>query len=473
MKLRTNVGILLPVSCLPSRHGCGDFSNTAFDFLKWMSKHHYHYWQVLPLNPISSKDHCPYMSSCSLAIDIRYISLDKLVDEGLLKDVPPYREHCDKIDYKGVYDFKIKYLKIAYENYKKLPQNGLKKFKTKNKWVFGYATYEAFMKKNKGLSWNKWPKEDINYFLHHTKPPREHLDYIDFVIFMQYVAYTQWKHILAFAHARNIQVICDLPFYVGFDSSDCWMNHDEFHLDPKNNPAFVSGVPPDYFNADGQVWNSPTYNFEKMKVNNYKFLIDRILGLMNLCDILRIDHFRAFDTFFMIPGGETTARNGHWEQGPSYDFFDELYRRKPDIRLIVEDLGDGLENAYKLRDHYNLPGMYIGQFEMMNWESISKPNQVVYTGTHDNQTFYGFFKSLSDQDKFMLNQKLLFPKNLYRACFEYVWNLPAYITIFPLQDLLKLDDRARLNWPGTEGDPNFCFKFKDFACLKKIRFGNK
>ena len=232
----------------------------------------------------------------------------------------------------------------------------------------------------------------------------------------------------------------------------------------------MSGCPPDAFSDDGQLWGTPIYNFEKMKENGYRFLVNRISYLASHCHYLRLDHFRAFDTYCVIPAEDDNARRGKWLVGPRFDFFDTLFREHPDIKLIAEDLGEMFDSVIELRDHYNLPGMRVYEFCIFDDLPISD-KFVVYPGTHDNQTLYGWYKSLGEWHIDFLNKKFNNPKNLYNAIFDYIWNVESFITIFQLQDLLKLDDRARINSPGTIGEPNWCFKLKDLNCLSKIKYG--
>ena len=467
--MRTNVGLLLPVASLPGNHGIGDFGPDAYKWINWLSKHHYRYWQILPLNPLGFGD-SPYMSTYSKAIDFRYISLDLLVEEGLLEDVPTYRKNSPYINYWKVHHFKEKYLKKAFENYSKTKMEGMKKFKTRYPWVMKYATYEVFKKHNNYAPWTKWSEYEINYFDNHNNPPKKYLDEVDLVIFEQYVALKQWKHLLAYAHEKNISVIADMPFYVGVDSAECWLRKDLFAFDENNKQTLVGGVPPDAFSETGQLWGSPIYLFDKMKEDNYAFLVDRVSYLGRICDYLRIDHFRAFDTYYVIPGDADTAMHGEWKVGPRYEFFNELYRQYPDIKIIAEDLGDLFDSVLELRDRYHLPGMRIMEFCVFD-PDVDTSNTIVYPGTHDNDTLYGWYKNLNEDQINFLKEKFNNPKNLYNAIFDSIWNMDSLMTIFPLQDLLKLDNRARINSPGTVGTHNWSFKLRDMSWINKIKYG--
>ena len=454
--IKKNVGVLLPMFTLPSRHGIGEFSQYAYQFIDWLKEHHYSYWQILPLNPVGPGN-SPYMTVCSEAIDIRFISLDALIKEGLLDKVPDFRSHSKVVDYDKVYRFKDKYLRKAFKN----SIHSLNTFEMENPWVIAYSKYLILKKLNNDKRWNEW---EI------TTVPDTMYEEFTYHIWCQFIAYKQWNKILNYAHKKKIQIIADCPFYVGFDSVDCYMHKDEFLLDEKYNPTFVSGCPPDAFSDDGQLWGTPIYDFAKMKQNNFSFLVNRVGFLAKHCDILRLDHFRAFDTYCIIPAGDENARRGVWKIGPRTDFFDELYKQYPNIRIIAEDLGDLFDSVIELRDYYHLPGMRIMEFNIFD-DIEDDDNLVVYPGTHDNQTLYGWLKSLnSDQIKY-LRKKLHHPRDLYKAIFEHIWNMGSYITIFQLQDLLKLDDKTRINFPGTTGAHNWSFKFKDMSWMNEVKFG--
>lgn len=467
--MKNNYGVLLPVSSLPGEHGIGDFGPSSFSFIDWLKENDYKYWQILPLNPLGP-GYSPYMSTCSKAFDSRYISLKKLEEEGLLTNVPSFNKNKEEVDYFKVGEFKEKYLRKAFLKFK---DNGgmvaLKKFKTRNPWVNDYATFEVFKKINNDKPWNEWDEKDREWYKNHSTPPRKLLDEIDYSIFKQYIALKQYKSLFSYAKKNDVKIISDTPFYVGFDSVECWLNRDQFMFDENNNQTQVGGVPPDLFSSDGQLWGSPIYNFDKMKENGYSLLVDRIGYLGSLCDYLRLDHFRAFDTYYVIPGGASTARIGEWKIGPRDEFFSKLYEKYPNTKLIAEDLGILFPSVIELRDRLNLPGMYIVQFNVLNIKERSNENLVVYSGTHDNETLYGWYLNLKNEDKLTLLERFNCKEDeLYDYLFDFTYHSPSYMTIIPLQDLLKLDNKARLNTPGTVGYPNFVWKLKDESYKKKI-----
>ena len=236
--IKKNVGVLLPVSALPGNHGIGDFSEYAYQFIDWLKAHHYHYWQILPLNPLGPGN-SPYVTICSEAIDIRFISLNDLVNQGLLKKVPDYQKGSTSIKYGDVLSFKEKYLRKAFKNSK----YNLNKFKKDNKWAVSYAQYLVLKKINNNKVWNEWETLDI---------PNELLDEVNFHIWCQYIAFKQWNKIVNYAHSMGVKIIADCPFYVGLDSVDCYLHQDEFMLDENHKPTLVSGCPPDAC----YTWNS-------------------------------------------------------------------------------------------------------------------------------------------------------------------------------------------------------------------------
>ena len=468
------LGVLLSVSSLPSNHGIGDFGESCYRFIDWLYQNDYKYWQVLPLNPLGP-GYSPYMSTCSNAIDFRYISLDFLSREGLLDKVPAHDKNTTHVDFTDVGIYKDKYLRKAYKRFIKLHKETLHKFKYREPWVSDYASFVVFKNRNDGKTWNEWREEDRDYYFTHNKPPKSLMNEINYVIFQQYVALKQWKRVMHYARRRGIKLICDMPFYVGFDGVECWLHRDQFSIGKDNKLFEVGGVGPDAFSDVGQLWGTPIYNFNKMKEDGYQLLVDRVGYLTKLCDLLRLDHFRAFDTYYVIPASEETAKNGEWKLGPSYDFFDKLYEKYPGIGLIAEDLGDLRPEVLTLRDHYHLPGMFISEFTIFDLNNLSTHQQIVYPGTHDNETLWGWYNNLSEDQLKFIEWRLGVEnrEDLYDAIVKYIFNIPSLMTIFQLQDLLKLGNETRMNCPGTTGDPNWTWKLADWSWVRKVLYPKK
>lgn len=459
-------GVLLPIASLPGSQGIGDFGKCSKKFIKWLAKHHFSYWQILPLNPIGPGN-SPYMSICSEAIDIRYISLDDLANE--LKWPKAKRTNSsDHIDYQKTYHEKIEYLKVVFDLFYKNYLLEIKAFENEHNWIKPYAVFSLLKEKYHDEPWNKWREEDIHFDFSKQLSETDEKEVI-FYEWVQMIAYKQWDEVRKYAKKYQIQIIADCPFYVGLNSVDCWLHKDEFIFDEHYQPTLVSGCPPDAFSEDGQLWGTPIYNFKKMKENGYSFLINRLNNLSKTCDLLRLDHFRAFDTYCVIPATDENARRGEWRVGPRYDFFDTIYQLNPNISLIAEDLGEIFASVHELRDAYKLPGMYVVEFMVFDENLLSNENQIVYPGTHDNQTIKGWIDSLGDENKSNLMKKFNVKKHLDRAFAKYCWNLPSKITIFQLQDVLGYGDESRINSPGTTGSPNWEWKLKSMhqlCCVK-------
>ncbi|MCQ2776456.1 MAG: 4-alpha-glucanotransferase [Bacilli bacterium] len=464
-------GVLLAISSLPSDYGIGDFGVNAYKFADFLAKRGYKYWQILPLNPIGPGN-SPYMSTCSEAIEPRYIDLNELVELGYLNKLSKNDPNSKSVDYQQVGIFKEKYLYKAFLNFLKNPLKGYDSFKKNNKWVYPFAVYTVVRKHRNNQTWIDWPYEWKFYYINNKIEdiPEVIKTECEFQMFMQFIAYRQWNNLKKYINKKGIKVIADCPFYVGIDSVDCWLNKDQFVMNERYQPTLVSGCPPDAFSDDGQLWGTPIYDFNKMKENKYSFLINRIGYLASTCDYLRIDHFRAFDTYCVIPASDDNARRGEWIEGPRTDFFDTLFAQYPNINIIAEDLGELFPSVHELRDHYNLPGMFVTQFMIMDENNISNDNQIVYPGTHDNQTLYGWIKSLSNEDKIKLKKRFK-NANIFESVAQFTWEIPSKMTIFPLQDILKLDDSSRMNLPGTTGSPNWEWKLKDNSYVDKIKFG--
>lgn len=461
--MKDNVGVLLPVFSLPGSYGIGDFGQCCYSFINWLKKNNFKYWQILPLNPIGPGN-SPYMSICSNAIEYRYISIENI--EGFIFNEEEAKTATNKVNYQYSGKIKEKALHQAYisffnEEYK----SKLDKFIRSNEWVKNYAIFQILSKKNKNAYWNNWTKGDIEYLKRYKSVQEKYLPEFYYYVFEQYIAYKQWKNVLKYANKNGIQIISDTPFYVGVNSVECWSNPKLFKFDENYQQTEVGGVPPDYFNEEGQLWGSPIYNFDLMKKNNYKWFISRIEYQLKLCNILRIDHFRAFDSYYVIPLGET-AKHGKWVDGPSYDFFDEFFKHLPTANIIAEDLGSNLDRVHKLRNHYHIPGMYVAQFDFFNYEKWGGENQIVYTGTHDNDTLKDWYKSLDENQINVIKDRTQCFDNPFIGLIDVILNkMPSKITIIPLQDLLGLDNKSRINVPGTMKN-NWKWKLKDNSWSK-------
>lgn len=464
-------GILMPVASLPSLHGVGDFGEESYRFIDIMKRAGWNLWQILPLNPLGYGN-SPYQPYSSMAGDEIYISLSDLCKEGLLDTVPSFLQNAKKIDYEAVRKFKGKYLKLAFEKFQKQTKSKEYEQFAEQEWVYQYAVFLSLKKQNNLISWNEWPKEqqlwikDRNYNVDHLK------DQIAYEMFVQYIFYKQWMALKTYANHCGIQIMGDIPIYVGIDSLDVWANQESFLLDADSKPSFVAGVPPDYFSTTGQRWGNPIYNWDYIEKDNFKFWVERLRYNAKLFDIIRIDHFRAFDTYWKIPATCDTAIEGEWVEAPGYAMFNEVFRQMPDIDIVVEDLGDLRPQVHELRDHFGFKGMRIVQFnfnpegeENSNYDHVE--DLILYTGTHDNQTIRGWYESQPDKIKRRVKRDLkrfgCTANPAPRGLVEFTYRQNCYMAIIPLQDILELGDEARLNCPGTLGSPNWEWRLTSLA----------
>ncbi|BBF43959.1 4-alpha-glucanotransferase [Lachnospiraceae bacterium KM106-2] len=476
-----NAGILMSISALPSNYGVGDFGKSSYEFVDMISEANMNIWQLLPLNPLGYGN-SPYQPYSSYAGDELYISLDRLVEDGLLskellktEEVRSYvaeMKRAKQVDYPRVREFKNHLLKEAFKNFK--PTKDYDKF-VANEWVHVYGVFIALKKQNDLVCWNEWPQEQKDW-IKDKKYDISHLEEeIQYNMFLQYEFYKQWMELKHYANRKGIKIMGDMPFYVGIDSQDVWENQDSFLLDKEGRPTYIAGVPPDYFSETGQRWGNPIYDWDYLKKTNYDFWIKRLDYSNQLYDIIRIDHFRAFDTYWKIPSTCPTAIEGDWIEAPGYELFDTLYEKIPKIKIVVEDLGDLRDEVGELRDHYKFKGMKVLQFTFDPKETNNnfpdRANMIVYTGTHDNQTIRGWYRSQKVSLQRSIRRKLkedgYTHKDVSWNFIEMAYNSVANMAIVPMQDFLNLDDSGRINVPGTLGSPNWEWKLDSFSKFKK------
>lgn len=468
--MRSN-GILCPISSLPGKYGIGDLGYSSYEFIKLLKEANIKYWQILPLNPIDSCN-SPYASSCDSAIDTIYISLELLKEEGLITRFKKVDFPADKVDFNLVREYKEYYLKKAYLNQKDTGSAGFLKFINENSWLEKYALFKILLKKNKGKVLYEWNKKDKEAFYHKGDLINKYQAKMEYIYWVQYKLFQQLDGLKRVLKENGILLIGDLPFYVGLNSSDYFGHLDEFLINDDISPKKVGGVPPDYFSPNGQRWGNPCYDVEYMKDTNYAFFINRIKKALYKYDILRLDHFRAFDTYFEIPSESKDATVGEWKQGLGHPFFEKLKEEGITERLIVEDLGDVFPSVYKLRDDFNLPGMNILQFTILDNYFEVKENQIVYTGSHDNETIVGFYKNLKKEDRELINIKFKYNhiKMNQKINYKFIslaFSYPSKLVIIPIQDYLGQGNESRINKPGTIKD-NWSYRLPSFKEFKKI-----
>ena len=470
-------GILLAVSSLPSDFGIGDLGQSAYEFVDILKHSKVKIWQVLPLTSLGYGN-SPYQSSSSFAGDEIYIGIYKLVEQGLLDndDIQVFNQNFTKVAYEEVRSHKDRLLHKAYTNFKTIKNDSLQqeydKFLAEHNWTLNYAVFKAFSKANDHQSWNTWSKPCKQWIHAKELDLSSYNEDINYHLFLQFIFYKQWFELKAYANERGIEIMGDLPIYSGFDAVDVWEHQDLFLLDEDQKPSFVAGVPPDFFSETGQLWGNPLYDWDKLEKTNFDFWIERLKGNFKLFDILRIDHFRAFDTYWKIPAHETTAIKGEWIEAPGYKFFETVYKLLPEANIIAEDLGDLRQEVFELRDHYNLKGMKVFQFHFdptkkTNDNFSSVENMVIYTGTHDNNTLAGWYNEQSRwQQKLLKRFFRANDSNIIRKIIRYCLACDAQYVIIPVQDILELDANARFNTPGQVGSPNWEWKLIGFECLR-------
>lgn len=430
-------GIILPIFSLPSKYGIGDFGNEAYEFIDILSNNNIKYWEILPINTCRK---LPYAPISYYALNEDYISPDKLQEKGLIKN-PQQRE----ISSKAIYDdYKEKYFIEAFNNFS-IDEKYIEFIKSEE--INQYAEY---MSSIKGL--NK------NYYL-----------------FLQYILFEQWNSIKEYANSKNVEIIGDMPIYPAFDSVETTFNLKYFQTEA-GYFKFESGTPPDFYSKTGQKWNTPVYNVQKIKEDGFSYLIKRYNYYLKLFDKIRIDHFRGYDSFYKIPIGELGTQ-GYYEDGVSYDFFNELFKNQ-DItpeKFIVEDLGDIRKETIELRDFYGFTGQKMLQTSIDLEKMIDNYNIIdnimVLPGNHDSSTVCSWYNNLDYKDKeklktFLQNNNCL-DSNINYGLIQYCFKSKSKIIMVTVQDILELDDDSRINIPGVTNSKNWTWKLKDFSDFRK------
>ena len=451
-------GVLMPVSSFTGTMGIGDFGGSAYEWVDALARTKATIWQILPLNPVGFGN-SPYQTYSAFAGDEIFINIEDLYQElGLEIDVETII--TKKADYEGVRTKKTAYLKNAFKYFVK--DEAYEDFISKAFWLGEYSKFITLKRLNNLVSWTEWTQFDLN---------EESLAYEKFV---QYVFYKQWMKLKQHANDHGINVVGDIPIYLGHDSADVYFNQSQYYLDKDGKPTLVAGVPPDFFSEEGQLWGNPIYKWDEMAKDDYKFWVDRLAWNQHTYDVIRVDHFRAFDTYWVIPGDSDTARNGKWLIGPRNHFFDAMYKQIPKLELVVEDLGDLRPEVLELRDDYNLMGMKIVEFSLNKWDlkkdHTLDTNLLAYTGTHDNQTIPGWLKELEPEAykdlKLNLETMGFDEEFVWQKVNHYTMQLPCNWVILPMQDLLGLDNEARINEPATIGSPNWEWKMDKYTSLE-------
>lgn len=458
-------GILLPVTSLPSPYGIGTFGAAAYEFVDFLVHAGQRYWQVLPLGPTSYGD-SPYQSFSAFAGNPYFIDLLLLQEQGLLTkhelDHPDFGNNPTDINYAKLYEERYPVLRMAFARSPHQKSDEYQSFCRENKaWLEEYSLYMALKTTFGGKEWLAWPKELRMRQPEALQTAAKKLESeIEFWRFCQFEFFRQWFQLKAYANERGVEIIGDIPIYVALDSADVWSQHEQFQLDEQRRPTHVAGVPPDMFSQTGQLWGNPLYDWDYMKQDDFSWWKKRMHFLAQLYDVVRIDHFVGIAHYYSIPAEETSAMNGQWHPGPRKPLLEAISSVMGNKRVIAENLGVVIPEVDRLLAVSGYPGMKLLQFAFDGGKNNTnlpyrfEKNQVIYGGTHDNETLVGFFKHQKRKDLQFARDYLNVAKNkdipaaLMRAGYASV----ADTAIFQMQDILGLDNSARTNTPSTLGE---------------------
>ena len=471
-------GILLHITSLPGPYGIGTMGKNAYSFVDFLEAAGQSYWQILPLTPTGYGD-SPYQSFSACAGNHYLIDLDTLVEEGLLET-----EELDinwgnvpgRVDYGAMYVQRAKVLKQAFARF--TSDEAYRAFAAENEsWLADYSLFMALKEANGGAPWLNWPEKLKNHDAAALEEKRTELkDAVDFQYFLQYQFDKQWKALRGYANGKGIRIIGDVPIYVPLDSADVWAAPELFQLDADRHPEVVAGCPPDAFTEDGQLWGNPIYDWQAMADTDYRWWVKRLKAAEKLYDVVRIDHFRGFESYWAIPAGDKTARNGKWVKGPGMDFVEAIRKALPDLDFIAEDLGYMTREVRQLQLDSGYPGMKVIEFAFDSREDsdylphLYPEDSVCYTGTHDNVTLKQWFDEASPEDiayakaYLGLNGEEGYVYGMIRGGMSSV----SRIFVAQMQDYLELGKEARMNFPGTLSMANWTWRAEEGFATEEL-----
>ena len=471
-------GILMHISSFPTNYGIGTMGSEAYRFVDFLQKSGQKYWQILPIGPTSYGD-SPYQSFSTFAGNPYFIELDKLREDGALN----FEEYAnldwgsdrEKVDYEKIFKNRFKVLQIAYSRDRQRKREEIHKFRVENSyWIENYAMFMALKFANNLSMYRTWgddlvmrkPEAIIEVY---NKLDEE----IDFWVYVQFLFYKQWNALKEYANKQGIKIIGDIPIYVAEDSADAWSHNEVLMLEADGTPIKVAGCPPDGYAPKGQLWGNPLYNWDYLKSTNYEWWVQRLTAALKMYDIVRVDHFRAFDAFYAIEYGREDATVGEWLKGPGNDFFNkirEIFGETP--ALIAEDLGTITDDVRALLKYSGFPGMKVMQFGFTPGEDSDylphnyPKNSVVYIGTHDNDTLKGWFNSQPEHvRRFAVDYlRLTEEEGLNWGFIKSMLGTVSDTAIITMQDILDLGSEARMNTPSTMGN-NWNWRLKSMELL--------
>ena len=450
-------GILMPVSSLPSPYGIGSFGKGAFDFVDFLAETEQKCWQVLPLNPTSYGD-SPYQSPASAAGNPYFIDLDLLAEDGLLTsaELKEVKFKARRVDYGRIYFTRYEILRVAYSRFKK--NAAYNSFCEKNAhWLEDYALFMALKVKNDWRAWFEW-EEDEKVSRIARKNAGKYEGESGFWKWIQFEFFTQWGKVRKYAKEKGVVIVGDIPIYVAHDSVDVWASPANFMLDDDYYPTEVAGCPPDAYAEDGQLWGNPIYDWRKMEREHFAWWIERVRCAFALYDILRIDHFRGFASYFSIPYGDKNARGGEWRDAPGIKLFEAIKAAVPSAKIIAEDLGFITEDVRELLEETGFPGMKVLQFAFYGEDNEYLPrmyetdNCVVYSGSHDSDCTASWCKSLKGANKKIFQRECPVSEGQTptEAVIALAMSSRANLCIIPMQDYLELTNaKGRMNTPSV------------------------
>ena len=465
-------GILMHISSLPGPYGIGTMGKNAYKFVDFLEAAGQSYWQILPLTPTGYGD-SPYQSFSACAGNHYLIDLDTLVEEGLLKQEEitgiAWSRQPDRVDFGTLYAQRSKVLKIACNRF--VPNGDYQAFIRENSdWLEDYAIFMALKESMGGKIWLEWPEELKCHEPSALAAKRLALKAeVELQYFPQYQFDRQWKALRSYAGGKGIRIIGDVPIYVPLDSADVWAAPELFQLDGNRRPEVVAGCPPDAFTEDGQLWGNPIYDWERMADTGYAWWVHRLAAAAKMYDVVRFDHFRGFESYWAVPAGDKTARNGKWVKGPDHDFIQAIQKALPDLDFIAEDLGYMTPEVRQLQLDSGYPGMKVLEFAFDSREGsdylphLYPEDSVCYTGTHDNVTLKQWFDEASPEDVAYakaylgLNEAEGFIWGMIRGAMGSV----SRVCVVQMQDYLELGKSARMNFPGTLSMDNWTWRAEE------------
>ncbi len=476
MLKKRGAGVLLHISSMPSEYGIGVFDDNIKHFIDKISDMGFTYWQVLPFNPVDAAN-SPYCSPSAFAGNYLFIDPKGLEKMGLIGENDVKENIFTGLPYTADYKFaaekRLNTLKKAFLNVDESLAKAVKEYEINNPWLTDYAVYMAVKELENQKPWWEWSEEHARYF-ECIKNVYDYEDKAAFWKFVQYIFYLQWNEIKAYANKKGVAVIGDMPIYVAMDSADIWANLPMFLIDEKTlKPQKIAGVPPDYFSENGQLWGNPLYDWDALKGDGYSWWLQRLSHALKVYDTVRIDHFRAFASYWAVPAESDTAKVGEWLEGPKMDLFEAVFEKfGKDAPIIAEDLGTFGEDVIKLLGDTGFPGMKVAQFAFdANSDSTHLPhnaekNSVSYVGTHDNNTILGWLWEAGEEERKFALDYCHFKGNNWgeggyyspscRAITEAVWQSASNVAIITLQDMCGFGSDARMNTPGVaEGNWEF------------------